>query len=287
MDGVTLKEETKMKPALFAVPALFVLFPAAIGFGIAEAIHRGTGFSGYCNVIDSDIKDRSLYWLYLAVVLFAWTTRWLNSFPMGLKNAAVESHGKMAKGNVRANMYLYQNLEGGLVVLEEDGAAGQYNRVLIDAGADMAGLPRRIVKETSRLMSEPPPGISATPYEDNLRYFNVIIAGPAQSPYEGGIFKLELFLPAEYPMVPPKVRFLTKIYHPNIDKLGRICLDILKDKWSPALQIRTVLLSIQALMSAPNPDDPLANDVADHWKAAESDALAKAKEWTQKHAYMR
>ncbi len=70
----------------------------------------------------------------------------------------------------------------------------------------------------------------------------------------GGIFKLELFLTEEYPMAPPKVRFLTKIYHPNIDKLGRICLDILKDKWSPALQIRTVLLSIQALLSAPNPD---------------------------------
>ena len=75
-------------------------------------------------------------------------------------------------------------------------------------------------------------------------------------------------------MAPPKVRFLTKIYHPNIDKLGRICLDILKDKWSPALQIRTVLLSIQALLSAPNPDDPLANDVAEMWKTNEPQALA-------------
>ncbi|KAG0602372.1 hypothetical protein M758_10G010400 [Ceratodon purpureus] len=103
-------------------------------------------------------------------------------------------------------------------------------------------LPRRIIKETQRLLSEPAPGISASPSEENLRYFNVMILGPSQSPYEGGVFKLELFLPEEYPMAAPKVRFLTKIYHPNIDKLGRICLDILKDKWSPALQIRTVLL---------------------------------------------
>lgn len=73
-------------------------------------------------------------------------------------------------------------------------------------------------------------------------------------------------------MAPPKVRFLTKMFHPNIDKVGRICLDILKDKWSPALQIRTVLLSIQALLSAPNPDDPLANDVAELWKKDEAGA---------------
>ncbi|CAG8478407.1 22011_t:CDS:10 [Cetraspora pellucida] len=135
-------------------------------------------------------------------------------------------------------------------------------------------LPKRIVKETERLIQEPAPGISATPHEENLRYFDVIIAGPSQSPFEGGVFQLELFLPEEYPMAPPKVRFITKIYHPNIDKLGRICLDILKDKWSPALQIRTVLLSIQALLSAPNPDDPLANDVAQHWKENEKAAIA-------------
>jgi len=108
--------------------------------------------------------------------------------------------------------------------------------------------------------------------------------GPSSSPYEGGVFKLELFLPEDYPMAAPKVRFLTRIYHPNVDKLGRICLDILKDKWSPALQIRTVLLSIQALMSAPNPDDPLDENVAKMWKTDEAVAMKTAREWTRMYA---
>jgi len=61
-------------------------------------------------------------------------------------------------------------------------------------------------------------------------------------------------------------------------------LDILKDKWSPALQIRTVLLSIQALLSAPNPDDPLDNGVAEVWKTNEAEALRLAREWTERFA---
>jgi len=69
-----------------------------------------------------------------------------------------------------------------------------------------------------------------------------------------------------------------------VDKLGRICLNILKDKWSPALQIRTVLLSIQGLLSAPNPDDPLDNGVAEVWKTDEARAIATAREWTQQYA---
>mmetsp|Transcript_9110 Transcript_9110/g.13644 ORF Transcript_9110/g.13644 Transcript_9110/m.13644 type:complete len:159 (+) Transcript_9110:126-602(+) len=150
--------------------------------------------------------------------------------------------------------------------------------------SNQSQLPRRIVKETQRLIAEPVAGISATPYADNLRYFAVSVEGPSDSPYERGVFQLELFLPSDYPMSAPKVRFLTKIFHPNVDKLGRICLDILKDKWSPALQIRTVLLSIQALLSAPNPDDPLDNTVAELWKTNEKEALRRAKEFTESFA---
>ena len=205
------------------------------------------------------------------------------------------------------------------------------------------------MKETERLEKDPVPGITAVPVDGNVREFKVTLEGPAETPYHAGIFSLELYLPDGYPMVPPKVRFLTKvrraggggrgergwvlgaapaprpasgagclcggrrgpfmlraafartarvkhpprppstpappqIYHPNIDKLGRICLDILKDKWSPALQIRHVLLSIMALMSTPAPDDPLANDVATVWKADQAKALATAREWTRMYA---
>lgn len=139
-------------------------------------------------------------------------------------------------------------------------------------------------KETERLITDPVAGITAVPHSDNLRYFDVVITGPEGSPYENGKFKLELFLPDEYPMVAPKVRFLTKIYHPNIDRLGRICLDVLKNNWSPALQIRTILLSIQALLSSPNPDDPLANEVAEEWKNNHAHAIETARDWTARYA---
>jgi ubiquitin-conjugating enzyme E2 N len=145
-------------------------------------------------------------------------------------------------------------------------------------------IPPRIMKETQRLSQEPIVGIYAEPSEKDYRHFMVKIAGPVDTPYEGGMFNLELYLPADYPMVAPKVLFRTKIYHPNIDKIGRICLDILKNKWSPALQIKAVLLSIQALLSAPNVDDPLDEQVAAHWKEDEAGAIQKAREWTAQYA---
>jgi ubiquitin-conjugating enzyme E2 D/E len=100
--------------------------------------------------------------------------------------------------------------------------------------------------------------------EDNIFNWESIIIGPEKTPYENGVFKLSINFSDTYPFKPPKVKFLTKIYHPNINKYGSICLDILNKNWSPALTISKLLLSISSLLSDPNPDDPL--DV----KAAES-----------------
>ncbi|CAD8053690.1 unnamed protein product [Paramecium sonneborni] len=142
----------------------------------------------------------------------------------------------------------------------------------------------RIIKETQNLAKDKVQGIEVTPDPGNFKHFFVIIIGPPNTPYEGGVFEVELLLPDDYPMSPPKCVFNTKIYHPNIDNLGRICLDVLKDKWSPALQIRSILLSIQVLLSSPNPDDPLNNEAANQWKTNEGVALMKAREYTLKYA---
>jgi ubiquitin-conjugating enzyme E2 N len=140
----------------------------------------------------------------------------------------------------------------------------------------MAKISKRIQTEINNLGKKENQieGISIVPHRDNQRYFDITIDGPVGSPYEGGTFFLELFFPVDYPMSPPLVYFVTKIYHPNVDNVGRICLDILKDKWSPALQIPKLGLSLMCLLAEPNPDDPLDNNIADLWKSNNRQALA-------------
>ncbi|XP_072492845.1 ubiquitin-conjugating enzyme E2 D4 isoform X1 [Notamacropus eugenii] len=111
--------------------------------------------------------------------------------------------------------------------------------------------------------------------------------GPNDSPYQGGVFFLTIHFPTDYPFKPPKVAFTTKIYHPNINSNGSICLDILRSQWSPALTVSKVLLSICSLLCDPNPDDPLVPEIAHTYKADREKYNRLAREWTQKYAIQR
>ncbi|KAG1652510.1 Ubiquitin-conjugating enzyme E2 T [Nymphon striatum] len=146
----------------------------------------------------------------------------------------------------------------------------------------------RIKKEMEILEIRPPPGISCWVSEDSFDKFEASIIGSKATPYENGIFKLEIVLPNNYPFEPPKVRFLTSIYHPNIDSGGRICLDALKmppqGNWKPSLNISSILLSIQLLMSEPNPEDPLMAEIAHEFKYNSKQFAETAKLWTLKYA---
>ena len=143
---------------------------------------------------------------------------------------------------------------------------------------------KRINKELQDLGRDPPAQCSAGPVGDDLFHWQATIMGPPDSPYQGGVFFLTIHFPTDYPFKPPKVSFTTKIYHPNINSNGSICLDILRSQWSPALTISKVLLSICSLLCDPNPDDPLVPDIARLFKNDRKKYVDTAKEWTRKFA---
>ena len=143
---------------------------------------------------------------------------------------------------------------------------------------------RRIQRELQDLIKDAPENCSAGPRGDNIYIWDALIIGPSDSPFAGGMFKLEINFPADYPFKPPKLVFLTKIYHPNISPSGSICLDILKDKWSPALTIAKVLLSVSSLLTDPNPNDPLVPDVATIYTNNRAKYDETAREWTLNYA---
>nr|XP_053769042.1 ubiquitin-conjugating enzyme E2 D2 isoform X1 [Desmodus rotundus] len=125
---------------------------------------------------------------------------------------------------------------------------------------------KRIHKELNDLARDPPAQCSAGPVGDDMFHWQATIMGPNDSPYQGGVFFLTIHFPTDYPFKPPKVAFTTRIYHPNINSNGSICLDILRSQWSPALTISKVLLSICSLLCDPNPDDPLVPEIARIYK---------------------
>ncbi len=143
---------------------------------------------------------------------------------------------------------------------------------------------RRIERELTDLRRDPPTSCSAGPVGDDLFRWEGCIFGPEDSPYTGGVFKLSIQFPADYPFRAPHVQFTTKIYHPNINSTGLICLDILKGSWSPALTISKVLLSITSLLTDPNPDDPFMPQIANQYKSNRAAYEEEAQRWTLMYA---
>jgi len=143
---------------------------------------------------------------------------------------------------------------------------------------------KRIQKELAEISLDPPCNCSAGPKGDNLYEWAATIMGPEGSPYSSGVFFLDIHFPQEYPFKPPKVIFRTRIYHCNINSNGNICLDILKDNWSPALTISKVLLSICSLLSDCNPHDPLVGSIAQQFLTDQGTHDKIAKEWTKRYA---
>ncbi|XP_029419884.1 ubiquitin-conjugating enzyme E2 D4 isoform X5 [Nannospalax galili] len=157
---------------------------------------------------------------------------------------------------------------------------------------------KRIQKELTDLQRDPPAQCSAGPVGDDCMISSSVLSFQNDSPYQGGVFFLTIHFPTDYPFKPPKVAFSTKIYHPNINSNGSICLDILRSQWSPALTVSKVLLSICSLLCDPNPDDPLVPEIAHTYKADREKYASSlgwlcvqlprynrlAREWTQKYA---
>jgi ubiquitin-conjugating enzyme E2 D/E len=143
---------------------------------------------------------------------------------------------------------------------------------------------RRLEKELKSIEDSPPEGCWAHPDDNDIFTWKATIQGPPASPYAGGTFHLSIHYPQDYPQKPPDIKFLTKIYHPNIDESGYIDLNILTYDWCPALTISPILVSLQAFLSDPDPRDAVRSEVARVFEEDRKEFGRLAREWTQKFA---
>ncbi|PLB51690.1 putative glutaryl-CoA dehydrogenase [Aspergillus steynii IBT 23096] len=184
------------------------------------------------------------------------------------------------------NSRILQEVFGGNATADEYGIARHSANLFVvqtyEGQSDIHAL--ILGRAITGVQADPPSSCSAGPAGEDLFHWQATIMGPGDSPYSGGVFFLSIHFPTDYPFKPPKVNFTTRIYHPNINSNGSICLDILRDQWSPALTISKVLLSICSMLTDPNPDDPLVPEIAHVYKTDRPRYEATAREWTRKYA---
>lgn len=144
---------------------------------------------------------------------------------------------------------------------------------------------RRVQKELREIRSDPASGVQVEHVGNSNSHLTGIVQGPRDTPYDGGLFVVDIQLCDQYPFMAPKMKFKTKVWHPNVSSAnGAICLDVLKDNWSPALTLKTALLSIQAMLAAPVPEDPQDAIVARQYMDSLQLFQRQAKQWTEMYA---
>ncbi|GHJ85988.1 hypothetical protein NliqN6_2390 [Naganishia liquefaciens] len=144
---------------------------------------------------------------------------------------------------------------------------------------------RRLNKEIKDCEKDKTSGIAVRLVGDSPTHLVGTFKGPTGTPYEGGIYDVDIQIPQTYPFSPIKMKFITKVYHPNISSAsGAICLDILKDAWSPVLTLKSTLISLQSLLCDPQPDDPQDAEVAKHYKTSRDSFNKTARYWAQAYA---
>ena len=121
--------------------------------------------------------------------------------------------------------------------------------------------------------------------EEDIRNWIVVMKGPSESPYANGNFKLKFTFPENYPFKPPEVKFLTTVYHPNINlSTGEICLEVFNSSWAPTQKVSEILEKIASMLQSPSASNPLETEIANELTNNYSTFEKKAKEYTAKYA---
>ncbi|UVC49722.1 ubiquitin carrier protein [Theileria orientalis] len=146
---------------------------------------------------------------------------------------------------------------------------------------------KRLMLDLRKLQEDLPESICASPVDSDIFRWQAVILGPDNTEWEGGIFSLSLTFPDDYPNKPPRVKFLTRIFHPNGTKNcfnlcsvyqdGSICLDILQNEWSPVFDVHGILISIQSLLTDPNNRSPANNEAAKLYQENRSEYIRQVK----------
>lgn len=149
---------------------------------------------------------------------------------------------------------------------------------------------RRLQKEIQDILKDTQSGITVTTSQGStefadLTHFHGHFTGPPDTPYEGGKYDVDIRITPEYPFKPPEMRFITRIWHPNVSsQTGAICLDTLGQAWSPVLTLKSALISLQSLLSSPEPKDPQDAEVASMLITRPEEFAHVAREWAIRYA---